>query len=280
MADATTERNPLPDTSAGTAPGRGRLRGRRVLVVGGGQQVFDAATDPIGNGRATSLLCAREGAGVVVADRLLDSAEATVDAARADAPAGPVAAVRADVCDPGDIGAMVDRAAELLGGLDGVVYNVGIGVGALDLAGVDPAEWDRTFAVNVRGAALTARAAFPRMTSGGAMVLLSSVAAVRPSSRLVAYGASKAALAGLQPYLVTEGAATGIRVNTVMPGLVDTPNGRAAGAGRPDRAATAIPLGRMATGWDIGYAALFLLSDESAYVTGQTLTVDGGRTSV
>lgn len=269
---------PLSQASRGEEPGRNRLLGRRILVVGGGQRVFDAATDPVGNGRAMSLLYSREGAQVVVADANLDSARETVDTITSSG--GQATAIQADVRDPEAIVRMVASAAELMGGLDAMVYNVGIGIGELDFAGVELEAWDRTFEVNVRGAMLAIREALPAMRDGGSIVLISTTAAVRSSSRLVAYEVSKSALMGLMRHSAKEAATRGVRVNMVFPGLVDTPNGRTAGAGRPDRSASHIPLGRMATGWDIAYATLFFVSNESSYVTAQTIAVDGGRTGI
>lgn len=268
----------LPDTSAGTAPGNGRLDGKRTLVIGGGQRIFDKATDPVGNGRAMSLLFAREGAHVAVVDRNLESAQETVDAILEAG--GKAFAIQADVALPEDVERMVAEAVVGLGGLDTAVYSVGIGIGELDFAGIDIDEWDTTFAVNVRGAMLSIRAMLPQMGQGGSIVLISSTASLRSSSRLVAYEASKSALEGLLRHSAREAAESGIRVNMVYPGLVDTPNGRTAGAGRPDRAKSAIPLGRMATGWDIAYGSLFFLSEDSNYITAQSLAVDGGRTGI
>jgi NAD(P)-dependent dehydrogenase (short-subunit alcohol dehydrogenase family) len=99
-------------------------------------------------------------------------------------------------------------------------------------------------------------------------------------TRIPAYDASKAALSGLMRHVALAGSRRGIRANVVCPGLVDTPLGRAASAGRASRAATPIPFGRQATGWEIAYAALFFVSDESVYVTGQTLAVDSGLTGL
>lgn len=268
----------LPDSSAGTAPGRGRLSGKRALVIGGGQRIFDKETDPVGNGRAMSLLFAREGARVAVVDRNLESAQETADAIVAAG--GEAHAIEADVSIPADIERMVAETIEHLGGIDTAVYSVGIGIGELDFAGVDIDNWDMTFAVNVRGAMLSIKAMLPHMSDGGSIVLISSTASLRSSSRLVAYESSKSALEGLLRHAAKECAESNVRVNIVYPGLVDTPNGRTAGAGRPDRAKSAIPLGRMATGWDIAHGALFFLSDDSSYITAQSLAVDGGRTGI
>jgi NAD(P)-dependent dehydrogenase (short-subunit alcohol dehydrogenase family) len=249
----------------------GRLRGRRVLVVGAGQDDHGVDDPPIGNGRAIALLCAREGATVVAADRERTSVEETVRQVVADG--GAASVVVADVSRPDEIDGMFAEP------LDGVVYNVGIG-GRMGLDGIEPDDWDRVMAVNLRGAALVAKAALTSLSDGGAIVFISSVAGMTPGSRIPAYDASKAALGGLMRHVALEGARRGIRANVVAPGLMDTPLGRAASRGRPSRARTVVPLGRQGTGWETAYAALFLLSDESSYITGQTLVVDGGLTAL
>jgi NAD(P)-dependent dehydrogenase (short-subunit alcohol dehydrogenase family) len=265
-----------PPESTGTAPGRGRLGGRRILVVGAGQADYGLADPPIGNGRAIAMLCAREGARVVCADRDPASAEETVR--RVLDEGGLASEVVADVADPAAVEAMVAGAHHELGNLDGIVYNVGIGAGfGLDRA---PDAWDTVMNVNLRGAMLTARAALPVVADGSAMVFISSVAGIKPGSRIPAYDASKAALGGLVRHIAVEGERRAIRANIVAPGLMDTALGRMASQGRPSRARTPVPLGRQGTGWETAYAVLFLLSDESAYVTGQTLVVDGGLSAL
>jgi NAD(P)-dependent dehydrogenase (short-subunit alcohol dehydrogenase family) len=174
---------------------------------------------------------------------------------------------------------MVSGAVAGLGGLDGVVYNVGIG-GGLGLEEATAEAWDAVLSVNLRGAMLTARAALPALDEGASIVFISSVASLKPGSRIPAYDASKAGLGALMRHVALEGERRGIRANVVAPGLMDTALGRAASRGRPSRARTPVPLGRQGTGWETAYAALFLLSHESAYVTGQTLIVDGGLTSL
>ena len=267
----------LPSESQGLAPGRARMRGRRVLIVGGGQDDHGVSDAPIGNGRAISVLCAREGAAVAIADRKLESAETTAALARKhDATAHAIAA---DVRDPADLERMVASAVEVLGGLDAVVYNVGIG-NQMWLDNVTAEGWDFAFQVNLRGAALTLKAALPVLPPGGSAVLISSTASLKPGSRIPAYDASKAALAGLMRHAAFEGARKRVRVNVVAPGLMDTALGRAASVGRPGRASTPVPLGRQGTGWETAYTTLFLLSDESAYLTGQVLVVDGGLSAL
>jgi len=268
----------LPPASTGTAPGRGRLVEKRILVVGGGQRDFDAATDPVGNGRAMCLLFAREGAHVAVADKNIESAEATVRLIHDEG--GTAFALQADIAVESDIERMIDEAAKEFGALDGMVLNVGIGVGALGLAGTTVEDWDTVLRVNLRGPMLSCKWALPKMADGGSIVFISSIAGLTAGSQLVAYDASKAALGGLMRHVGLEGRRRGIRSNTVYPGLVDTPLGRHASAGRASRGKTPIPLGRQATGWEVANAALFFISDESVYLTGQSLMVDGGLTGL
>lgn len=264
--------------SLGEAPGRGRLTGRRILVVGGGQQVVDAETDPVGNGRAMSLLFAREGAHVAVADRSAEAGQATVDMIKAEG--GKATLIQADISRENDIVRMVGAAVEDLGGLDGMVLNVGIGVGGLGLGSVKADEWDAVLGVNLRGPMLCCREALPRLAEGGSIIFISSIAGLVAGSRLPAYDASKAALGGLMRHVALEGSRKGVRANVVAPGLVDTPLGRRATQGRPSRGTAPQFFGRQATGWEIAYAALFFMSDESVYVTGQTLAVDSGLTGI
>ncbi len=269
---------PLSDESQGKAPGRARLNGRRILVVGGGQRVVDPETDPVGNGRAMSLLFGREGASVAVADRNLSSAEETVN--RITQGGAKALAIQADITNPDDVSRMLREAAEGLGGLDGLVLNVGVGVGGLGLEGATPESWDETLAVNLRGPMLCCRAGLPLLEAGSSIVFISSIAGLVAGSRLPAYDASKAALAGLMRHVALEGTRRGIRANIVAPGLVDTPLGRMASQGRESRSRTRIPFGRQATAWEIAYAALFFMSDESVYVNAQILAVDSGITGI
>jgi NAD(P)-dependent dehydrogenase (short-subunit alcohol dehydrogenase family) len=222
------------------------------------------------------VLFSREGAQVAVADRIRQSAEETAQACENNR----ALVVEANVAQPDDVARMVQEAHAGMKGMDGIVYNVGVGVGAPWLAGTTAEDWDRVFAINLRGAMLTLKAAMPVMTPGSSIVLVSSIASIKPGSRLPAYDASKAALGGLMRHAGIEGERQGIRVNIVAPGLMDTSIGRAATQGRPGRAKTPVPLGRQGTGWETAYAALFLLSNEAAYITGQTIAVDGGLTSL
>lgn len=278
MSEAEGYVRPLSAESEGLAPGRGRLAGRRILVVGGGQRIVDADTDPVGNGRAMSLLFARERAAVAVADRNRPAAQATADLIAGEG--GMAHAIEADITREDDIRRMVAEAVQALGGLDGLVLNVGVGVGGLGLARATPDDWDATLAANLRGPMLCCREALPVLAEGSGIVFISSIAGLKPGSRLPAYDASKAALGGLMRHVAFEGKRKGVRANIVAPGLVDTPLGRVATQRRPSRGRTPTPFGRQATGWEVAYAALFFMSDESVYVTGQTMAVDAGMTSI
>ena len=268
----------LPAESRGEAGGGGRLAGRRILVVGGGQMDIGEADTPIGNGRAMCVLFAREGAEVAVADRDAEAAKATVAMIAREGGRGH--AITADVTKEAEIDRMVAEALDRLGPLDGLVLNVGIGAGGPWLEGTSAEMWDRVFAVNIRSHALTVRAALPKMRDASSIVFISSVAGLKPGSRLPAYDASKAGLMGLCRHVGREGERRAIRANVIAPGLMDTSIGRLATRGRPGRATTPVPLGRQGTGWETAYAALFLLSEESAYITGQILAVDGGLSAL
>jgi NAD(P)-dependent dehydrogenase (short-subunit alcohol dehydrogenase family) len=256
----------------GLAPSSGRLRDRRVLVVGAGQRDIAEANPPIGNGRAISVLFAREGARVACIDNSEAAAEATV--AQVVQEGGQAFAEVADVRDAASIGSLLRRCAERLGGLDGLVLNVGIS-NSLPLAQQTAATWDDEYAVNVRSHMLFAQASLAVMAPGASIVLMSSLAALRNTGRNPAYESSKAAQVALARAIAVAGEPRAIRCNAICPGLMDTPMGRDATRRRPNRA-VAVPFGRQGTGWEVAYASLFLISNESSYVNATALMVDGG----
>jgi NAD(P)-dependent dehydrogenase (short-subunit alcohol dehydrogenase family) len=268
----------MPAEAAGTAPGRERLAGRRVLVVGAGTRRVEGMEGALGNGRAISLLAAREGASVACADLSEEAAAATVAAIEAEGGEGRV--LVADVGDPDSCRRLVGEAVEALGGLDGLVLNVGV-LAPFGLKGTSAEEWDRVFAVNARSHGMIAGEALEAAADGSAFVFMSSMSGVLPGIGMPAYDATKAAVLALARQAAMEGAPRGIRANSVLPGVVDTPLGAA--TPRPDgpeRDRLPIPLRRRGTPWDVAYATVFLLSGESAYVTGQSLVVDGGITTL
>ena len=190
----------------GQAPARHRLTDRRVLVVGAGTRATAEPDAPPGNGRAIALLAAREGAAVACADVDGEAAAATV--ALAEGEGTKAVAITADVADAEQCARMVERARAALGGLDGVVLNVGIGLGA-GLAGTDVEDWDRALAVNLRAHFLVCKAAFPLLSDGAAVVLVGSAAGLRAGSGSPSYDSSKAALLGLCRHVAREGCRAG-----------------------------------------------------------------------
>jgi len=272
----------------GIAAGRGRLAGGNVLVVGAGQRPTPDPETTIGNGRAMSLLFAREGACIACADSDLETAQATVDLISSED--GHALAIQADVSDPAGIEQMFAEAKRGFfqfdflhkrqsalgsGHIDAVVANVGIASGR-NLINESPETWDRVMNVNLRAHMLIAQQALRALPDGGAIVFISSLAAVSPAGRNPAYEASKAALSALCRAVALEGQPRGIRANALAPGLLDTPMGRVASQRQPSRAARPLPFGRQGTAWEMAYAALFLISTEASYVNAQTIFVDGG----
>ena len=253
------------------------LAGRRILVVGAGTRPSPEPDAPMGNGRAIATLAAREGAAVACAD--VDRAAAEETARLVELEGGKAHVIVGDVTDEAVCNAVVDETVSALGGLDGLVLNVGIGFGKR-LEGTTAEAWDYVFSVNLRSHFLITKAALPVMEAGSSIVFISSVAGLRPGSSIPAYDASKAGIVGLCRHVALEGARKGVRANVVAPGLIDTPLGRMATQGRPSRGTTPVPTGRQGTAEEVAAPTVFLLSDEASYITGQVLAVDGGLTLI
>jgi NAD(P)-dependent dehydrogenase (short-subunit alcohol dehydrogenase family) len=251
---------------------RGKLEGKVAIVTG-------AAS---GIGRATALLMAAEGAAVVVADLNADGAARVVaEIARAG---GRAHAQPCDVADEASVAALVAAAVKVFGGLDVLHNNAAASEPALlsrdlDVTSLEVAVLDRTIAVNLRGPLLGCKHAIPRMLErgGGAIVNTSSAAALVGDPVRTAYGASKAALDSLTRYVATQYGKRGIRCNSIAPGVIATP---ALAANVPKQQIEIYERShltpRLGLPEDIAAAAVFLASDDAAFITGQTLSVDGG----
>lgn len=229
-----------------------------------------------GIGRAIAQRLANEGAAVVVSD-VNDEAGAQTVALIVEA-GGRAAYKRADVSSPEDVSALVTFAVETFGGLHLAVNNAGIGAMPKDLQDVTLAEWDRTINVTLRGTFLSMAAELShfRANGGGTIVNIASIAGLRATAQLTPYGAAKHGVVSLTRSAALENALTGIRINAVAPGAIET----AALAGLPDEAkagyAAEVPMHRLGQPEEIANAVAWLLSNEASFVTGVTLPVDGG----
>ena len=259
-----------------------RLKDRVAIVVGAGQSPGEG----IGNGRATALTFAREGAKVLCVDHNLASAQETVEMIRARQ--GTAQASEADVTRNADIKAMVADAHNRWGKIDILHNNVGVSLsgGAAELLDITEEAFDRCVAINLKSCILAAKHVIPimRQQKSGVIINISSMAAIT-TYPYVAYKATKSAMISFTEQLAYQNAPYGIRANVILPGLMNTPmavdtrarefkKSRAEVEAERDRK---VPLRqKMGTGWDVANAALFLASDEASFVTGVTLPVDGG----
>ena len=259
-----------------------RLQGKVAIVVGAGQR----AGETIGNGRATAMAFAREGAQVACVDRDFARAEETA-AMVADA-GGQAWTFEADVSDEAALEAMVADTVARAGRIDILHNNVGISIagGDAELTEIAADAYDTLYRVNLRGMALAAKHVLPvmREQAAGVILTISSMAA-RAAHPTVGYQTTKAAVVSLTEHIASQNAKYGIRACCILPGLMDTPMAvetRVEATGRSrDRIvaerSAAVPLkGGMGDAWDVANAALFLASDEAKFITGVALPVDGG----
>lgn len=272
-----------------------RLRGKTAIVVGGGQ----APGETMGNGRATALTFAREGARLVIADLDLAAAEDTVR--MVEEAGGEAVAIAGDVTSEADCARFAQATVDAYGRIDILHNNVGIGAGDSGPTKITAEAWRRILDVNLTGMLLTAKAALPIMrkqrsgviTSISSMISITDESVVRGSAAdqtagqgQVAYRVSKTGVNSLTESLAMSEAPYNIRVNAILPGLMETPNAIEALLASTDMTRDAlnkirddqVPLGgRQGTAWDVANAALFLASDEARFITGVLLPVDGGQ---
>jgi NAD(P)-dependent dehydrogenase (short-subunit alcohol dehydrogenase family) len=279
MSAAKSSPRPLPGADAATGSGgRGRLADRIALVFGAG-----SVGPGWGNGKATAVQFAREGATVIAVDLDERAAGETRDLIVGEG--NRAGAAGCDVRDAGAIAALVRDVEAEHGRIDVLHNNVGLPVmGTVESLTED--QWALAMDVNLKSVWLTCKAVLPGMArrGRGAVVNISSVAAIRYTGYpYPAYYASKAAVNQLTVAIALEYADRGVRANAIMPGLMDTPHiyknisgQHGSGEKMVAERSKQCPMGRMGTGWDVARAAAFLASDDAAYITGQCLAVDGG----
>ncbi len=254
-----------------------RMASKRVMVVGAG-----SIGPGWGNGKAAAVTYAREGAQVLCIDQSTSAAEETKRIIESEG--GTAAAFAGDMTLAGPVDAAVAAIHDLWGGVDVLHFNLGISTRG-GVAETTMEDWARVFQINLTAALLCGQAVLPGMATrgSGALVFISSLAAQRSAPYpYVSYEVSKAALQRLSASIAREYAAVGIRSNCVVPGPIDTPHVDAYIRQKEDPDALArsraalVPMRRQGTPWDVAKAALFLASDEAAFITGVDLRVDGG----
>ena len=253
---------------------RPRLEGKVAIVTGAGSR-----GEGVGNGKAAATLFAREGAKVVLVDMEIDRAAETL--AEIEAEGGIASAFAADVTNDDECRELVEFTVAQYGRLDILDNNVG-NSHRERVTEIDLDDWDRIMTLNLKSMVLTSRHAIPRMveTGGGSIINISSISGVR-AGKDPAYTASKAGVIGLTVSMAGDHGREGIRVNAIAPGPVYTPMvaWRLSEEKRAYRKNTTM-LGTEGTPWDVGWAAVFLASDEAKWITGTVLTVDGGSSMV
>ena len=248
----------------------GLLDNKRLVITGAGS----------GIGRATSQLAAEEGAKIVAVD-LADSVHET--AASIEAAGGSALAIQADASNESAVAAFIDAASEAYGGVDGIYANAGVSGGRKTLEELTVADWEKTLRVNTIGVFLAVKYGVRALkaSGGGALLCTASVAGLRANAGGVDYSASKAGVISIVQTVAYQLYGTGLRINAICPGLIETGMTRpvfemAAERGRLDRIGQINPTGRAGQPVEIAQMACFLLSDRASYVNGQAIPVDGG----
>lgn len=264
----------------GSAPVTGRLKGKVAIVCGAGQ----APGSTIGNGKAIALLFARAGAKVLCVDRDPDRASETVNAILNEGQRA--LACEADITRAEDVGRIVESAMDAWQQIDILVNNVGVGGRDAPIDHLEEDAFDRIMQINLKGAYLTSKAVMTGMKAqkSGSIINISSLASLA-GHQMMAYEVSKAAMNRMTTATALAGAKHKVRCNAILPGLMDTPmaiSGISKRTGTPEdelraQRAARVPMGHMGNGWDTAYAALFLASDESRFINGVCLPVDGGQ---
>lgn len=260
-----------------------RLKGKVAIVTGAGSILAG-----MGNGKATAILFAREGAKVMLVDLNPEAAEETKQLI--DNENGESIVFKGDVSMDNDCSSMIDKCINTFGSIDILDNNVGMGSygGPVELSEED---WDKVMNVNLKSMFLTCKYVLPHMEKqgNGSIINISSMNAIRAQpGPAVAYAASKAGVIALTRDVANQYAAKGIRVNAILPGFMKTPTqefwGTKAYGGDVNemwrRRDAMVPTGKQGDAWDIAYAALFLASDEAKYITGTSIIVDGGLTNI
>jgi len=249
----------------------GRLQGRRVVLTGAAANI----------GAATADLFGAEGASLVIGD-IDERAQGTVD--RLTTAGVPALFVHTDVSDGSSVAELFERAAEFMGGIDVIVNNAGVQRSS-PITDMSEADWDLHMSVNARSCFLAAKYGIPYLRESGAaasIVNMASVGGIKAPAGLTGYSASKGAIIAFSKTLSSELGSEGIRVNCVAPGWIDTSfndpivahmGGRAV---QDQAVAAGVPLGRQGRSEEVAEAFLFLASDASTFITGQTLIIDGG----
>ncbi len=256
-----------------------RLKEKVAVVVGGGQ----TRGETVGNGRATAIRFAAEGAVVMVVDKILDSAEETVKTI--DTAGGSALAFAADVTREPDCASIMEECVARYGRIDVLHNNVGRSEGDAATTELSEENWRSLMEINLKSAFLTCKHALAvmRRQNCGVITNISSTSSVC-SRQTLGYRTAKAGINAMTRNMAIENAAFGVRVNAILPGLMDTPmaierRARERNVSRQtvrDERDAQVPLGKMGTAWDVAAAAVFLASDEASYITGVLLPVDGG----